>query len=99
MEFFSFPDDAQWNEAARAVEFAVAIGEYRGVVRVPRRVFQGLLQYAVTPQSCVEAFHLHRSAFERAVEIKLRVRELTEDGNVELTLRDLKTAGAHGRSG
>jgi hypothetical protein len=27
----------------RAVEFGVEIGEYRGVVRVPRRVFQNLL--------------------------------------------------------
>jgi hypothetical protein len=26
-----------------AVEFGVEIGEYRGVVRVPRRVFQRLL--------------------------------------------------------
>lgn len=98
MQFFSFPDDAHWNEDTRAVEFGVAIGEYRGVVRVPRRVFQGLLQYAVTPQSCIEAFHLHRSEFERAAEIKLRARELTEDGNVELTSRDLKIAGPQGRS-
>ena len=41
--FFTFPDDARWNAERQAVEFGVEIGEYRGVVRVPRRVFQRLL--------------------------------------------------------
>jgi hypothetical protein len=40
--FFTFPEDARWNEKRQAVEFGVEIGEYRGVVRVPRRVFQRL---------------------------------------------------------
>ncbi|HUC08884.1 MAG TPA: DUF1488 family protein [Stellaceae bacterium] len=90
MSLFSFPDDARWDEATRTVEFSVAIGEYRGVVRVPRQVFQSLLDTAVTPQSCITAFYMHRSEFERAAEIKLRARDLTKDGNVELTLRDLR---------
>jgi hypothetical protein len=34
------PEDAAWNAERRAVEFGVEIGEYRGVVRVPRQVFQ-----------------------------------------------------------
>jgi hypothetical protein len=55
-------------------------------------VFQQLLEHSVTPQSCIEAFHLCRSVFERATEAKIRARELTEDGNVELTARDLKRA-------
>jgi Protein of unknown function (DUF1488) len=93
MNLFSFPDNAHWDDAARAVAFGVAIGEYRGLVRVPRRVFQRLLTTAVTPQSCLEAYHLHRSEFERVAEIKLRARQLAEDGNVELTLRDLKSFG------
>ena len=38
--FFTFPEDARWNTERSAVEFGVEIGEYRGVVRVPRRVFQ-----------------------------------------------------------
>jgi Protein of unknown function (DUF1488) len=96
MNLFSFPDDARWNEALHAVEYGVAVGEYSGTVRVPRRVFQRLLEHAVTPQTCLEAYHLCRSEFERAAEIKLRARELTEDGNVELTARDLKIAGARG---
>jgi hypothetical protein len=41
--FFTFPEDARWNAERQAVEFGVAIGEYRGVVTVPRRVFQRLL--------------------------------------------------------
>ena len=36
---FSFPEDARWNEDRQAVEFGVEIGEYHGVVRVPRRIF------------------------------------------------------------
>ena len=37
--FFTFPEDARWNAERQAVEFGVEIGEYRGVVRVPRWVF------------------------------------------------------------
>jgi hypothetical protein len=29
--FFSFPEDARWNEDRNAVEFGVEIGEYAGV--------------------------------------------------------------------
>jgi uncharacterized protein DUF1488 len=93
MNLFSFPDDARWNETIRAVEFGVAIGEYHGIVRVPRQVFQRLLSHAVTPESCLEAYYLGRSEFERAAQEKLRARELTEDGNLELTSRDLKPFG------
>ena len=41
--FFSFPEDARWNAERQAVEFGVEIGDYSGVVQVPRRVFQRLL--------------------------------------------------------
>ena len=34
--FFTFPVIARWNAERSAVEFGVEIGEYRGVVRVPR---------------------------------------------------------------
>jgi hypothetical protein len=56
--FFSFPEDARWNADRQAVEFGVEIGEYRGVVRVPRRVFQRLLSEGPTPERCVEAYYL-----------------------------------------
>jgi hypothetical protein len=36
------------------------------------------------------AFHLQRTRFELVVERKLRRRQLTEDGNVEITGRDLR---------
>jgi hypothetical protein len=53
--FFTFPEDARWNVDHQAVEFGVEIGEYRGVVRVPRRVFQHLLPERPTPERCVES--------------------------------------------
>jgi|HubBroStandDraft_6_1064221.scaffolds.fasta_scaffold1145495_3 hypothetical protein len=88
--FFIFPPNARWNREQEAVEFGVAIGEYEGVVRVPRQVFRRLLGHAPTPQECLEAYHLQRTRFELVVERKLRRRQLTADGNVELTGRDLR---------
>ena len=79
--FFTFPEDARWNTERQAVEFGVEIGEYRGVVRVPRRVFQRLLSELPTPERCVEAYYLQRTRFESIAERKLRRRQLTEDGN------------------
>jgi Protein of unknown function (DUF1488) len=88
--FFTFPEDAHWNAERRAVEFGVEIGKYRGVVRVPRRVFQRLLADSPTPERCVEANYLRRTRFERVAERKLRRRQLTEDGDVEISGRDLR---------
>jgi len=82
--------DAHWNAERQAVEFAVEIGEYRGVVRVPPRVFQRLLPDRPTPERCVEAYYLQRTRFESIVEWKLRRRQLTENGNVEISGRDLR---------
>ena len=90
--FFVFPDDAHWNEDSQAVEFSVEIGEYKGVVRVPRLAFRRFLDGSVTPERCVEGYHLHRTRFERIAEAKLRARELSDDGNVEITGRDLSRA-------
>ena len=70
--------------------FSVEIGEYSGVVRMPRRVFQRLLPERPTPKCCIEAYYLQRTRFESIVERKLRRRELTEDGNVEISGRDLR---------
>ena len=74
------------------MEFGVEIGEYRGVVRVPRRVFQGLLSERPTPERCVEAYYLQRTRFEGIAERKLRRRQLTEDGNVEISGRDVRAS-------
>jgi hypothetical protein len=46
---FTLPEDARWNAEREAVEFGVEIGEYRGVVRVPWRVFKLLLPEPLTP--------------------------------------------------
>lgn len=88
--FFTFPENARWDAERQAVEFGVEIGEYQGVVRVPRRVFQRLLPEAPTPECCVKAYYLQRTRFETIAERKLRRRQLTEDGNVEITGRDLR---------
>jgi hypothetical protein len=72
------------------VEFGVEIGEYQGLVRVPRRVFQRLLPERPTPERCVETYYLQRTRFESIAERKLRRRQLMEDGNVEISGRDLR---------
>ena len=87
--FFTFPENAHWNAERQAVEFGVEIGEHR-VVRVPRRVFQRLLPERPTPERCVEAYYLQRTRFEGIAQQKLRRRQLTQDGNVEISGRDLR---------
>src|SRR5204862_7887136 len=88
--FFRFPPDARWNSERSVVEFGIGVGEYEGVVRVSRRVFQILLPEAPTPERCLEAFHLHRTRLELVAERKVRRRQLTDDGNIEITGRDLR---------
>jgi Protein of unknown function (DUF1488) len=88
--FFTFPEDARWNADRQAVEFGVELGEYRGVVRVPRRVFQRILSERPTPERCVEAYYLQRTRFESIAERKVCRRQLTKDGNVELGGRDVR---------
>ncbi len=90
MVFFAFPEDARWNADRGAVEFSVILGQYEGTVRIARRIFQRLLDQSPTPERCTEAFYLQRTRFELIVERKLRRRQLTDDGNVEITGRDLR---------
>jgi len=66
-------------------------------VRISRRVFQILLPQAPTPERCLEAYHLHQTPLELIAERTVRRRQLTDDGNVEITGRDLrKRDGANG---
>jgi hypothetical protein len=100
--FRTFPEDAHWNAERQTVEFGVEIGEYHGVVRVPRRVFQRLLPERPTPERCVEAYYLQRTKFESIAERELRRRQLTEDGNVEISgcgLREVPDAEKQNRLG
>ena len=94
MPIFSFPGEPSWNEARGAVEFAVELGEYRGLVFLPLRVVQSLTGTRPTPAACVEYVHLHRMEFERIAEQKLRARELGEDANVHITGRDIRRAAS-----
>jgi len=57
---------------------------------VPMGSFQGLLDQRLAPERCIEAFHLQRTRFEMIAERKLRRRQLTETGDVEITGRDLR---------
>jgi hypothetical protein len=99
MVFFTFPEDARWNPECSAVEFGIGVGEYEGVVRVSRRVFQRLLDQQPTPERCLEAYHLDRTRLELIAERKVRRRQLTDDGNVEITGRDLRERDAATRRG
>jgi len=60
--------------SGRRWSFSVEIGEYSGVMRVPRRVFQRLLPDRPIPERCVEAYYLQRTRFESIAERKLRRR-------------------------
>jgi len=53
-------------------------------------VFQILLPETPTPERCLEAYHLHRTRLELIAERKVRCRQLAEDGNIEITGRDLR---------
>jgi hypothetical protein len=90
MPFFEFPEDARWNADRGAVEFSVILRPYEGTMRIGRRVFQRLLDQSPTPERCVEAFYLQRNRFVLIVERKIRRRQLTDDGNVEITGRDVR---------
>jgi hypothetical protein len=76
---------------------ASGIGEYEGVARVSRRVVQILLPEASTPERCLEAYHMHRTRLELIAERKVRRRQLTDDGNVEITGRDLRERESRAR--
>jgi hypothetical protein len=69
----------------RGAAFGVEIGEYRGVVRVPRRVFQRLLAHPRAMRRCVLT---SSSTGSRASPSESCRRQLTEDGNVEISGRD-----------
>ena len=95
--FFRFPPDARWNPDRNTVEFGIGVGEYEGVVRVSQRVFQILLLETLTPERCLEVYHLHRTRLELIAERKVRRGQLTDDGNIEITGRDLRERSVQAR--
>ena len=90
MLFFEFPEAARWNDDRDAVEYSAILGPYEGTVWIARRVFQSFLDQRPTPERCIETFHLQRTRFEMIAERKLHRRQLADDGNVEITGRDLR---------
>jgi hypothetical protein len=57
---------------------------------LPRGAFPAALARAAHPERCVEANYLQRTRFECIAERKVRRRQLTEHGNVEISGRDLQ---------
>ena len=49
---------------------------------------------AADPGALRSAYYLQRTRFESVAERKLRRRQLTEDGNVEITGQDLREGAA-----
>jgi hypothetical protein len=90
MPFFTFPGEPRWSADRDAVEFEVELGEYRGLVIVPRRLIRNQLGHAATAEQCVAFVHLHRTEFERVAEAKLAARALDADANVTIEGRDLR---------
>lgn len=89
--FSRFPPDARWNAEQSALEFGIGVGEYEGIVQVPRRAFQGLLDHSPTPKRVSKPIYLYGTRLELIVERKVRCRHLMGDGgNVEVAGRDVK---------
>jgi hypothetical protein len=83
--FFTFPEDTRWITERQAVGF----GEHHGGPGAAA-LFQSLLPERPTPERSVEAYYIQRTRFESIAGRKLRRRQLTEDGNVEISGRDLR---------
>lgn len=95
MPIFSFPDEAQWDVATATLTFTVRVGEYEGVVFVPRAVFTSLMERRPTAEEADAFFHANRPVFEKAVETRIADRALDPDANIHLTARDVRRAIPH----
>jgi hypothetical protein len=87
---FRFPPDARWNPERSVVEFGIGVGEYEGVVRVSRRAFQILLPEIPTPERCLGSLPSSPDPARTHRRAEGSARRLTDDGNVEITGRDLR---------
>ena len=90
MVFFTSPEDGRWNEHWYAAEFSVASASTRTSYASRVAYSNRSLSETPTPERCVAAYHLHRTRFELITERKLRRRQLTDDGYVEISGRDLR---------
>ena len=71
------------------MEFGIEIGEYQGWFG-SRGGSSSASSRNAHPLPCVEAYYLRQTRFETIAQQKLRRRQLTEDGNVEISGRDLR---------
>jgi len=76
------PNGRPWSSGSRSASTAAWSGS--------RGAFSALLPERPAPEKCVEADYLQRTRFESIAERKLRRRQLTKDGNVEISGRDLR---------
>jgi hypothetical protein len=56
----------------------------------PGASFKSCFQVTRRLNTAFESYHLHRTRFELIAERKVRRKQLTGDGNVEITGRDLR---------
>jgi hypothetical protein len=95
---FAAPDRrhaAQTHSARPTQQHISGWAQLRGGARFPARVPNPAFR-ALTPERCLEAYHLHRTRLELIAERKVRRRQLTDDGNVEITGRDLREREVRG---
>src|SRR5215831_9319470 len=99
------PDQANCSALPLMTGAGVQSAEHRLAPRglLPARLnhrinFRSGVAFWLTPHStlrptlegCVKAYYLQRTRFEGLAERKIRRRQLTEDGNVEISGRDLR---------
>lgn len=93
MSLFVFPGEPAWNEAERAVEFGVELGEYAGRAFATLALFQAIVGRRPAPAEAVALFHANRTGLERLAEARIRARALDPDANIRLGPRDLRRLG------
>jgi hypothetical protein len=81
------PNGRRWSSGSRSANTAAPSG-CRGACS------NTYCPSGPTPERCVEAYYLQRARFESIAERKLRRRQLTEDGNVEISGRDVREGSA-----
>jgi hypothetical protein len=76
------PSGRLWSSASRSASTTAWSGSHGACFNAfPERP---------TSERCVEAYYLQQTRFESIAERKLRRRQLTEDGNVEICGPDLR---------
>jgi hypothetical protein len=88
-DVLTFPEDARWGAERQAVEFGVQMASTAVWSGSRGASSNDYCQSGPPAERCIGVYHLQRTRFESIPEPKLRRRQLTEDGNAEISLRDL----------